>query len=179
MRRCWPLGSDSPTPIQCFVPETPLSAAVAAALGIAALTPGQRASRGNLTLIGLPFLPQPEYDRLLWACDLNFVRGEDSFVRAQWAARPLIWNIYPQLDSVHQEKLEAFLALYCRAAPETASLTELWRAWNGLCADPAVAWPGFAATLPALNRHARRWAEGLERQSDLATQLVKFSKKPL
>jgi uncharacterized repeat protein (TIGR03837 family) len=169
----------SPTPIQCCVPETPLSAAIAAALGIAALAPGQRIRRGNLTLIGLPFLPQPAYDRLLWACDLNFVRGEDSFVRAQWAARPLIWNIYPQLDSVHQEKLEAFLALYCRAAPETAALAELWRAWNGLRADPAAAWPGFAAALPALNRHARRWAEGLERQTDLATQLVKFSKKPL
>lgn len=169
----------SPTPIQCFVPETPLSAAVAAALVIAALTPGQRISRGNLTLIGLPFLAQPEYDRLLWACDLNFVRGEDSFVRAQWAARPLIWNIYPQLDFVHQEKLEAFLALYCRAAPETTALAELWRAWNGLSADLAVAWPDFAATLPALSRHAQRWAEGLGRQTDLATQLVNFSKKPL
>jgi len=175
--------ADSPTPILCCVPETPLSAAVAAALGTAALTPGQGIRRGNLTLLGLPFLSQPAYDRLLWACDLNFVRGEDSFVRAQWAARPLIWNIYPQLDAVHQEKLEAFLALYCRAAPETLALAELWRAWNGLSAELsnqlAAAWPAFAASLPALSRHARRWAEGLARQTDLAAQLVKFSQKPL
>ena len=40
----------------------------------------------------VPFVAQDDYDRLLWACDLNFVRGEDSFVRAQWAARPLIWQ---------------------------------------------------------------------------------------
>jgi uncharacterized repeat protein (TIGR03837 family) len=151
--------SDSPTPILACVPETPLSATIAAALGITTLTPGQPIRRGNLTLIGLPFLPQPEYDRLLWACDLNFVRGEDSFVRAQWA--------------------EAFLALYCRAAAETMALAELWRAWNGPSTNPAAAWPGFAATLPALTRHARRWATGLEQQTDLVTQLVKFSRKPL
>ena len=27
---------------------------------------------------------------------VNFVRGEDSFVRAQWAARPFAWHVYPQ-----------------------------------------------------------------------------------
>jgi len=171
--------ADSPTPILACVPETPFAAKVAAALGHAALPAQLPLRHGNLTLIGLPFLPQPEYDRLLWACDLNFVRGEDSFVRAQWAARPLIWNIYPQLDAVHQEKLEAFLTLYCRAAPETMALAELWRAWNGLSGDPAAAWPAFAANLPALGRHARRWSEGLVRQTDLAAQLVKFSQKPL
>ena len=35
-----------------------------------------------------PFLAQDRYDQLLWACDVNFVRGEDSFVRAQWAGGP-------------------------------------------------------------------------------------------
>src|SRR5690242_19650822 len=32
-----------------------------------------------------PFVPQDRYDEVLWSCDVNFVRGEDSFVRAQWA----------------------------------------------------------------------------------------------
>ncbi|HSI56580.1 MAG TPA: elongation factor P maturation arginine rhamnosyltransferase EarP, partial [Ideonella sp.] len=58
----------------------------------------------------LPWLSQADYDRLLWACDLNAVRGEDSFVRAQWAGRPLLWHIYPQHDAAHDAKLEAFLA---------------------------------------------------------------------
>lgn len=171
--------AESPMPLQCFVPETPFGARIATALGHANLPQDKALQHGNLSVIGLPFLAQDDYDRLLWACDLNFVRGEDSFVRAQWAARPLIWNIYPQLDAVHQEKLEAFLALYCRAAPETLALAELWRAWNGLCGNPESVWPAFATTLPALSHHARRWAEGLGRQADLAAQLVKFSRKPL
>ena len=49
----------------------------------------------------LPLLTQRDYDHLLWACDLNFVRGEDSFVRAQWAGAPFVWQIYPQDDGAH------------------------------------------------------------------------------
>lgn len=37
----------------------------------------------NITLIVLPFLSQPDYDALLQNCDLNFVRGEDSWIRAK------------------------------------------------------------------------------------------------
>ena len=166
--------AESAQPVVCLVPETPLCKSIGAALGCEALAPGKTLRCGNLTLVGLPFLPQPDYDRLLWACDLNFVRGEDSFVRAQWAGKPLIWNIYPQHDAAHQEKLDAFLALYCLAAPETLALPALWRAWNGLGGDSAAAWPAFAAALPGLKQHARRWSAGLAQQADLATQLVNF-----
>ncbi len=55
---------------------------------------------------------QSDYDHLLWCCDFNLVRGEDSFLRAQWAARPFLWHIYPQADAAHLEKLTAFLELY-------------------------------------------------------------------
>ncbi|MGL4807647.1 MAG: elongation factor P maturation arginine rhamnosyltransferase EarP, partial [Giesbergeria sp.] len=37
--------------------------------------------------------PQRAFDDMLWACDLNLVRGEDSLVRALWAGRPLVWQI--------------------------------------------------------------------------------------
>jgi uncharacterized repeat protein (TIGR03837 family) len=74
------------------------------------LQPGDRVVRGALTVAVLPFLTHDDYDRLLWACDINAVRGEDSFVRAQWAARPLLWHIYPQEDDAHWAKLEAFVA---------------------------------------------------------------------
>lgn len=84
------------------------------------------AARGAPMVARLPFVAQPDFDRLLWCCDLNFVRGEDSFVRAAWAARPLVWQIYPQEENVHLEKLEAWLARY--PAPETAHA--LIRAWN-------------------------------------------------
>ena len=57
----------------------------------------------------LPFLAQPDFDHLLWCCDLNLVRGEDSWVRALWAGRPWLWQAYPQADEVHLDKLTAFL----------------------------------------------------------------------
>jgi uncharacterized repeat protein (TIGR03837 family)/translation elongation factor P len=37
---------------------------------------------GALSISYLPYLTQPDFDHLLWSCDLNFVRGEDSLVRA-------------------------------------------------------------------------------------------------
>ena len=119
----------------------------------------------------LPFLSQPEFDRLLWACDFNLVRGEDSFVRAQWAGKPFVWQIYPQHDGAHAPKLEAFLDLYLEeAGPELAAATrQLWRAWNGL-AD----WP---TTLPdplAAAAHARQWRQHLAQQPDLGSQLLGF-----
>lgn len=58
----------------------------------------------------IPFLSQPEFDRLLWSMDLNIVRGEDSFIRAIWAKRPFIWHVYPQTEQTHQIKLNAWLA---------------------------------------------------------------------
>ena len=169
----------SARPIVCVVPASPLCAQISAILNSEALVPGVTIRRDNLTLIGLPFLGQDEYDRLLWACDVNFVRGEDSFVRAQWAGKPLIWNIYPQQDAAHQQKLAAFLAIYAQDTPETQALSAFWRAWNGIDGDAAHAWPNFAKALPDLERHAQDWAISLAQQTDLATQLVNFSQKPL
>jgi uncharacterized repeat protein (TIGR03837 family) len=72
---------------------------------------------GNLTIVALPFVSQHDFDRHLSICDFNIVRGEDSFVRAQWAGKPLLWHIYPQQDGVHLGKLAAFTNLYLSAAP--------------------------------------------------------------
>ncbi|GAA4355124.1 elongation factor P maturation arginine rhamnosyltransferase EarP [Variovorax defluvii] len=92
-----------------------------------ALSPGPP-QRGALAIHWLPYLPQGEFDHLLWACDLNFVRGEDSLVRALWAGAPLVWQIYPQDDDAHHEKLEAFLR-WLEAPPELRRLHHLW---NGI-----------------------------------------------
>jgi len=129
--------------------------------------------RGALTLEALPFLPQPEYDRLLADCHLNFVRGEDSFIRAQWACHPFVWHIYPQVDEAHVTKLEAFLGRYCAGLSEQAAVHGFWRAWNGI-GDVAAAWPAFRAALPALAAHAAPWARELTAPGDLATNLEKF-----
>ena len=72
--------------------------------------------RGSARLKIVPLTDQLQFDRLLWACDVNFVRGEDSCVRAQWAQRPLVWNIYPQAENTHWIKLHAFLDRFAAAA---------------------------------------------------------------
>ncbi len=91
---------------------------------------------GNLHVERIPFLPQREYDKVLWTADLNFVRGEDSVVRAIWAGKPLVWQIYPQTEDTHLIKLQAWLA---RATlPSTAQT--LVRRWNqtSLIENPAA-----------------------------------------
>lgn len=131
--------------------------------------------RGTLRLIASPFVPQADYDSMLADCDLNFVRGEDSFVRAQWATRPFVWQIYAQEGDTHFDKLDAFLALYCRTLPTAPhkALIRFWRAWNGQ-GDVAEAWPAFRAALPRLQAHASAWAAEIAEPGDLAGNLVRF-----
>jgi len=136
---------------------------------------GSATQRDGLALESLPFLPQADYDRLLADCDLNFVRGEDSFVRAQWAERPFAWQIYPQAHGSHEAKLMAFLDRYCRALPAATATatTSFWRAWNGF-GDATSAWPAFQANLPALNTRANGWASEIATPGNLADNLVRF-----
>jgi len=120
----------------------------------------------------LPWLSQDDYDRLLWSCELNFVRGEDSFVRAQWAGAPFVWQIYPQHDHVHVAKLNAFLDRLVQEADPAlgAALRRLWLTWNGLDDNPLRLPP----TLP-WKAQAKRWRERLSAQPDLVTQLLDFA----
>jgi uncharacterized repeat protein (TIGR03837 family) len=127
-----------------------------------------------------PFAPQTEFDALLWANDICIVRGEDSFVRAQWAAKPFVWHIYPQAEGVHWQKLTAFLDRYCigLTSHAEASVREMWRAWNAEDAGAiASAWRDFLAHRGDLQIHARNWADQLAKQVDLATNLVTFVEK--
>ena len=139
------------------------------------LSPGSSLQRGALTVHALPFLPQPDYDRLLWACDVNFVRGEDSFVRAQWAQQPFVWQIYPQAEQTHLVKLEAFLSRFLAEFQESDPdvVRCFWRAWNGL-GDIRVAWQNFVTNRHSLQRHGTVWANHLDRAGDLANNLARF-----
>ncbi len=172
----WAAGA---APLTCLLPEGRLLPQVARALG-QRLAPGAMIRKGRLTLRVLPFLPQDAYDRLLWACDVNFVRGEDSFVRAQWAARPFAWHIYPQHDQAHWAKLEAFLGVYVAGlAPQpAAALTALWQAWNRQ-SGVAAAWRACEAHWKVLTAHAEAWARHLGSQPDLASRLVQFCENML
>ncbi len=117
----------------------------------------------------LPWLTQAGFDELMWAADLNFVRGEDSLVRALWAGTPFVWQAYPQHDGAHGTKLQA-LVEHLQLPREVA---DLWRAWNGLHGP----WPG----LPTLPPAWRAWQASaltascaLREQADLASQLLAF-----
>ena len=125
--------------------------------------------RGQLSISYLPLLTQENYDHLLWACDFNCVRGEDSLVRALWAGKPLVWQIYPQDDDAHHAKLNAFLDML----GADASLRQFHHAWNGMRGNTGN------TALPQLNFDA--WQTIIEstrkrllQMDDLATQLVAF-----
>lgn len=139
------------------------------------LNVGQVVERGRLRVQVLPFVRQEDYDRLLWCCAINAVRGEDSFVRAQWAGRPFIWHIYQQDEEAHLEKLEAFLALLGEEADEPlhSALRDFWLAWNGQ-GDLGAAWMRLDEMLPQWAARIRNWQQGLTEQTDLAAGLVRF-----
>lgn len=141
---------------------------------------GTECRQGALALLASPFVSQPEYDRRLGASALNFVRGEDSFVRAQWARRPFVWHIYPQDGDAHRIKLEAFLDRYTHdlEAATRAAVLAFHRAWN-TGGDAAAAWPALRAALPALQAHATPWADEIGAPGDLAENLARFCKKRL
>ncbi|MBA4683059.1 elongation factor P maturation arginine rhamnosyltransferase EarP [Pseudomonas sp. MDMC216] len=168
------LAADSQS-TQLLVPQGKVLANLQAWLGEAQLVPGDQRRRGNLLIHVLPFVAQDDYDRLLWCCDLNAVRGEDSFVRAQWAGRPLLWHIYPQEEGAHWDKLEAFLAIYnADLMPEAAAVqAEFWRAWNA-GEGVGTAWPALFEVWPVLQRHAEQWCDEQAVRSDLATMLEQF-----
>lgn len=149
--------ADGPQPTRLLVTSGRAQAAVDQLLGEAPCA-------GSLQVERLGRLTQRDFDHLLWSCDFNFIRGEDSLVRALWAGKPLAWNIYPQDDGAHWSKLEAFLDWY-RPRPELREL--------------AVAWNGGPATLPPLadameDPAALDGRQRLLAQPDLVTQLLAF-----
>ena len=120
---------------------------------------------GSLSFSYLPYLSHGAYDELLWACDLNFVRGEDSLVRALWAGKPFVWQIYPQDDDAHHAKLEALMD--CLGAPD--SLRRFHHTWNTIGHAPLP-----SPDLPAWGACAQAARERLRAQDDLVAQLTRL-----
>ncbi len=142
------------------------------------LAVGEGMQRGNLRLQVLPFVSQADYDRLLWSCDLNAVRGEDSFVRALWAARPLLWHIYVQDEDAHLDKLASFLDRWLEGGdPALAQAVRgFWQFWNAGTLDaPGLAhWDFLQAHWLQWQAHCAAQTAQLAAQNDLAGGLVHF-----
>ncbi|KQO12507.1 hypothetical protein ASF11_15840 [Acidovorax sp. Leaf76] len=158
--------------VQLLVAPGRPAAAVHAALaaGIQGENGPQRLpdEREQLSIAYLPARPQPAFDHMLWACDLNLVRGEDSLVRALWAGQALVWHIYPQHDNAHHDKLRAFLD-WLGAPP---SLRAFHAAWNAVD-DTALVVPD-AATRAEWTACVRAARARLLSQDHLVTQLLGF-----
>jgi uncharacterized repeat protein (TIGR03837 family) len=164
-------------PAICIVPQGVAFDAISAFLQQPAVV-GATATRGGLTVKIVPFLDQVDYDKLLWACDLNFVRGEDSLVRAQWAGRPFLWHIYPQNDDVHLVKLRAFLEVFTAHMPDETRwpVIDASFAWNGV-GEFAVPWQKLGSELPDFAPHMNDWIGRLQNNGNLAANLIEFIRK--
>ena len=154
-----------PEPTRLLVTAGRASAAVSACVSALGRSRPSWNRAETLALVHLPLLTQRDFDHLLWACDLNFVRGEDSMVRALWANRPLVWQVYPQSDNAHHAKLQAWLDM-CEAP---ASLRSFQRRWNSVedGSLPALDLSQWAASTARLRNK-------LLRQPDLCTGLLRF-----
>lgn len=160
----------SSQPIHCLVPEGKILSSINQHLG-KTLVCGDIYQSGSLTVQVIPFLTQTEYDKLLWACDINFVRGEDSFIRAQWAGKPVVWHIYVQDDDAHLVKLQAFLAVYVpKDQALRSAITQFWLDWNE-AGHTDSSWITLINLLPAWQEHCKTWTQALSETPDLAQQL--------
>lgn len=166
-------------PVTVIVPEGKAVLALQALLP-QPMTIGTPLVMGSLRLLAIPFLSQTEYDHLLWSCDINFVRGEDSLVRGIWAEKPLVWHIYQQEENAHLAKLDAFLAKHLVHANEAfgAALRELWWQWN-IGGDCSASWVGCLEKREQWTDTARKHTAELKSLGNLAAKLVQFCEKTL
>ena len=167
----------STQPIHCFVPATSILPCVTSYFNKPTLNIGETVVQGQLQVTILPFLSQDDYDQLLWSCDLNFVRGEDSWIRALWAANPFIWQTYPQDEKLHLKKLAAFLAVYNEDASNSSEsiLNQFHEAWLDKTIKPDL-WQALLLNLPKLKKMAVKQTQKIEKQADLAAKLVVYIK---
>ena len=139
------------------------------------LKAGDVLSKNQLTLQVLPFLWQVDYDALLRTCDLNFVRGEDSWVRAIWAGKPFIWQPYAQTEGAHIVKLNAFLDVFYAdlSAEQKTMVCEAHGYWlSGQGAEHV--WDNYFKLLPEITRGTQAKSQQLAHQPDLASKLLIF-----
>jgi len=170
--------ADSATKISCYVPATSILPKIAAFFGKASIVAGDQLHHNNLSLHVLPFLSQADYDKLLASCNINFVRGEDSWVRAIWAGRPFVWQPYWQTKDTHLIKLKAFLDIFyedCTEAAKQASI-DLHGAWASEHVT-ASAWQDYLSNISALKTFTAQKTGTLASQPDLATNLVIYIEK--
>ena len=168
--------AESNQPINCYVPASSILPQIASFFGKETMVVGDYLSQKNLHVYALPFLSQADYDALLRDCDINFVRGEDSWVRAIWAGKPYIWQPYFQDENAHIKKINAFLDLFYAASDATQVVCEIHSAWV-LGQFSNEVWQSYIDNLSTINAFTCQQSNKLAKLDDLAAKLVIFCNK--
>jgi len=170
--------ADSATDISCYAPATSILFSIAEFFGKESIVAGEHLRRNNLSLHVLPFLSQADYDKLLASCDINFVRGEDSWIRAIWAGKPFIWQPYRQTENTHLTKLSAFLDVFYSGCEDVArqAAIAMHKAWASEQIT-ASTWQDYLSNISTLKTFTAQQTNALASQPDLATNLVIYIEK--
>ena len=124
----------------------------------------------KIKAVKLPFFTYDKYEKLLALCDINLVRGEDSFVRALLLAKPFLWHIYPQDENAHIIKLESFLEKYC---PNNKELKETFINYNINKDDFSY----FFENLDEIKKYNEKYTDYLIENCNLMNKLINFIEK--
>jgi len=164
--------------VHCYVPASSVLPKIAAFFSQQHVSTGDVLTLQNLTVTILPFLSQADYDKLLASCDINFVRGEDSWIRAIWAAKPFVWQPYWQTEDSHIIKLNAFLDVFysnCDHSAKSASKA-VHKAWSA-ATMPTQTWQDYLNNINTIANFTLAQSSGLAATPDLASNLVIFIEK--
>ena len=168
--------AESNQQINCYVPANSILPQIADFFGEETIDVGDYFTREKLHLHILPFLSQVDYDALLRDCDINFVRGEDSWVRAIWAGKPFIWQPYFQDENTHIKKLNAFLDLFYADFDAKQVVCEAHSAWVAGQLSNKI-WQSYLDSLTVINTFTCQQSKKLAKLDDLASKLVIFCNK--
>lgn len=156
-----------------YIPASGILPKVADYFGKKAIEIGEQMTINNLTVQVLPFLSQADYDQLLRECDLNFVRGEDSWLRAIWAGKPFIWQPYFQEEHTHIKKLDAFMSLFYANFDAKHSVFKMHADWAEEQISDSV-WQDYLNNFAQISAYTFQQSQQLGKQIDLASKLVSF-----
>ena len=161
-----------------------------------------RLSKGPL-LKPLPYMNQPEWDKMMKQCSALIIRGEESMSRACLSGIPFIWQAYPQSEEYQLVKVKALLERMRGHFDEEAFeiVEKAWMSINSMSLsgltrqshherdsrvkhgnDSVLAsWndsvASFLNTLPSLRPGFVSFAQSLRKNGDLCTNLMTFINK--
>ncbi|MDA1339134.1 MAG: elongation factor P maturation arginine rhamnosyltransferase EarP [Proteobacteria bacterium] len=130
--------------------------------------------RGKQVIV-YPFIAFDGYDQLLSVCDINFVRGEDSLVRAIISGKPFIWQPYIQESETHLVKLDAFVEFYFSELkkPLFKIIQSIFNQWAGgrLSSDSLIA---FVKNIDEFNQYYHNRSKSLRAQKTAVNNLMEY-----